>query len=278
MQNLKGISMSRLAMFIGGVVLTLGVAWPMLGTAQVQSDKVKALDPHAQHRDHAPQKDKQAAADQDLASQIAELKAKVARLEAALEKSQASRMNGMVVKKKPPANMDTMGGKKPAMGMMEDDMDEMGSMQPGQGAPAAGGMGRGEMRMKMDKMMGMMEKMMAGTAMKPAPGMAAMSGKQPAVAMMGDDMDEMASIQPTPGVPDSGGMGGGEMSMKMDRMMTMMEKMMARGAMRPAGGAAGTGDDELERKMDRMLRMMEKMMNGAMQPGQAAPAQEMEKK
>jgi len=73
------------------------------------------------------------------------------------------------------------GAPMPSAGMMDDDQMEMasmagGTMQPGQAAPAAGGMGGmgggasplgDEMGMKMDKMMGMMEKMMGGGAMQP---------------------------------------------------------------------------------------------------------------
>ena len=82
------------------------------------------------------------------------------------------------------------GAPMPSAGMMDDDQMEMGSMgggamQPGQAAPAAGGMsGMGggasppgdEMGMKMDKMMGMMEKMMGGGAMQPGQAAPPMGG------------------------------------------------------------------------------------------------------
>lgn len=55
-------------------VLAVGLIWPMVGTAQDP-------DSHAQHED------KQPAGDQDLASQIAELHAKVAKLEAVLKQN-----------------------------------------------------------------------------------------------------------------------------------------------------------------------------------------------
>ena len=106
MQKFKTMSRSRLAVFIGGSVLALGLIWPLMGSAQVESNKAKDPDAHAQHKDKQP-----AGHDQDLASQIAELGAKVARLEAALEKSQASGMTGMAAKKKPAGGMGSMGGK-----------------------------------------------------------------------------------------------------------------------------------------------------------------------
>ena len=257
MQKFKTLAKSRLVVLIGGMVLALTIAWPLMGTAQDKSVKTKVSDPHAQHKDMQP------AEDQDMASQIAELSAKVARLEAALKK----RGTGM-------AGMSDMkpdkGGKKPAMGMMKEDMDEMGSMQPGQGAPAAGGMGGGEMGMKMDKMMGMMEMMMGGSSMQPAGGMGGgeMAMKMDKMMAMMEKKMNGGSMQP------AGGMGGGEMSMKMDKMMAMMEKMMNSGPMQPAPAApamGGAGVGALELKMEKLLWMMEKMIgSGSMQP--AAPA------
>jgi hypothetical protein len=233
MQQCKALGTSRLAVIIGGAVLALSVVWPLLGAAHANCAKAKATTTQTRHTDKPP------AGDQDLASQVAELQIKVARLEAALQKSAAG-----------------MGGKKPTVGMTEDDMGEMGSLQPGQDAPAAVGMGGGEMGMKLDKLMGMMEKMMSGM--------------------------EGGAMQPAGGAAAMGGTGGGEMGMKLDKLMRMMEKMMSGiggGPMQPEGGAAGmggTGGGEMGMKLDKLMRMMEKMMSGmgggAMQPGQGMPA------
>jgi hypothetical protein len=273
MQQCKALGTSRLAVIIGGAVLALSVVWPLLGAAHANCAKAKATTTQTRHTDKPP------AGDQDLASQVAELQIKVARLEAALQKSAAG-----------------MGGKKPTVGMTEDDMGEMGSLQPGQDAPAAVGMGGGEMGMKLDKLMGMMEKMMSGMeggAMQPAGGAAAMGGTgggemgmklDKLMGMMGKMMSGMGggSMQPAGGAAGMGGTGGAEMGMKLDKLMRMMEKMMSGiggGPMQPEGGAAGmggTGGGEMGMKLDKLMRMMEKMMSGmgggAMQPGQGMPA------
>ncbi|MBX9678405.1 MAG: periplasmic heavy metal sensor [Gemmataceae bacterium] len=163
MEKFKSLATSRLAIFFGGAALTLLMAWPFVGSAQDKTDKAKDPDPHAKHKDAQPSGDK------NLTSQIAELHAKMAKLEAALAKSQGA--------------MGSMGGKKPAMAMMDDDM-MMGNMG-GMGAKkkAMGGMGMmdddmmmgdakggmGMMDMDMMEMMGMM-----GMAPKSAGGMAGM--------------------------------------------------------------------------------------------------------
>ena len=207
MQKFKILATLRLAVFIGGSVLALCVAWPLMGTAQDKSDKAKDPDTHAKH------KDKQPPGDQNLASQIAELRSKVARLEAALEKSQASGMKGMAGKSsggmgsmggkgKSKSGMGGMGGaKKPAGGMgMEDDMDEMkGMAAKGGGKAGMGGMGM--MDMDMMEMMGMM----------------GMGGAKGGMGMMDMDMMEMMGMMGM--APKSaGGMGGmksmGTMQMK----------------------------------------------------------------
>lgn len=72
------------------------------------------------------------------------------------------------------------------------------------------------------------------------------------------------------------GTGGGEMGMKLDKMMGMMERMMSSRSMQPAPAApamGGTGGGALELKMEKLLWMMERMMSsGSMQPAPAAPA------
>ena len=169
MQKFKTLATSRLALLIGGIVLAFVVAWPLMGIAQDKPDKAKDPDPHAQH------KDKQSPGDQNLASQIADLQAKVVKLEAVLMKNQPAGMTGMA--DKPPGAMAGMAAnKKPSggMGMMEDDkmmgmggkkmsggsggmgmdMDEMKGMDAMAGGK--GGMGGGMMDMDMMEMMGMM--------------------------------------------------------------------------------------------------------------------------
>lgn len=128
-------------------------------------------------------------ANDTLVHQIAELQAKVARLDAALRRSGMSGMPG--IQRKPMAGQmgkGTMGGGMPAMtggakpggmtgGMMMDDMDMMGM--------GGGGVGGGMMD-DMD-MMGMS----AGGAMPGGGGMGGMPG-----GMM-DDMDDMMGMAPT---------------------------------------------------------------------------------
>jgi hypothetical protein len=119
------------------------------------------------------------------------------------------------------------------MGMMEK------MMSGGMGMKAQGGQGTGggAMGMKMDKMMGMMEKMMGGMGgSAPAAG-APMAGG----GMMDDDQMEM------------GGMGGGaapataesKLMEKMDKLMDMMEKTMSGGAMQPAPAMPAGGMQDM---------------------------------
>ena len=91
MEKFKILATSRLVVFIAGMVLALGIAWPSMGTAQEKTSKTK--DPN-QHTQHAA-KEKLPAGDQHLASQIAELRDSVARLEAALAKGQPDMTSGM---------------------------------------------------------------------------------------------------------------------------------------------------------------------------------------
>lgn len=77
-------------------------------TAQIKSNKTTNPDPHSQHQDTQPP------ADQNLASQIAELWAKIAKLEVGSGMSPGT--GGM----KP-----GMPSKKPAMGMMDDTMGDI---------------------------------------------------------------------------------------------------------------------------------------------------------
>ena len=63
MSKFTNLAKSSLHVFVGGAVLALAVAWPLMGTAQVKSDKAKNPDPHAQH------KEKQPVGDQDVGGQ-----------------------------------------------------------------------------------------------------------------------------------------------------------------------------------------------------------------
>ena len=158
MQKFKSLATPRLAVFFGAVVLALGVTWPLMGIAQDKN--AKTPDANAQH------KNTPALGNQKLASQVAELKARIARLEAALAKNATGKSVGMggMGGKKPAMAMpddampddampdDAMGGmadKKPAMGMMDDDMmsgmEDMDMMEMmgmmGMAPKGGGGMG-----------------------------------------------------------------------------------------------------------------------------------------
>jgi len=212
MQKFKTFVTSRLAVFIGVVVLALVVAFPLMGAAQDQSDKANGPDQHAQHKDNQP------LANQNLASQVAELRAKVARLEAVLQQKHQDAANL-------PPQSSGAGGQ--AMGMKKDDMGEKSSMQPGQGKPAAAGMGgmsggaslRGVdagMTARLDKMIGMMDmmvrmmdttvgmmdRMTGGTG-----GGAAAAGTPKAGGMMDDKMEMGGgAMKPGHATPPMGGM------------------------------------------------------------------------
>ncbi|MBY0524717.1 MAG: hypothetical protein K2R98_15035 [Gemmataceae bacterium] len=167
MEKFKTLATSRLAVFFGGVVLAFAVAWPLLGSAQDKSDKAKDPGPHAQP------KDKQSPGDQNLASQIAELHVKVAKLEAALAKGKMAGMGGAagMGMMEDDKMMGGMGGQKKAMGkagmgggmedMDKDEMKGMGAM--GGGKAGMGGMGMEDMdMMEMMGMMGMAPKTTGG--------------------------------------------------------------------------------------------------------------------
>ncbi len=153
-----------IAVGVSSAVLGFLIAWPLFAAGQDKKDP-----PHDPAAKHAPAADKAADPKADLADQIRQLNAKVARLEAAVAKAApaAAGMNMAPAAKPGMGMMDMMGGmaggKKPAMAGMEDmDTDEM----KGMGGKA--GMG-GMMEMDMMEMMGMM-----GMAPKSAGGMAGM--------------------------------------------------------------------------------------------------------
>lgn len=255
MQTLKALASSRLAAFIGGAVLALGVAWPLIGMAQIKSDQATGSDLHAQHQA------KQPLGDQSLAGQVAELRNQVARLEAALAKSQSTLPSGtggmagmgqiksgrdmdggalpMAGKADMGSNtrpmqsgmvgMSGMAAGKPPSGNASGTMKPAGGMEGMNGAavPPVGEMGM--MSMKMDQMMGMMTKMMGGMGGGAMQAGASMQGTAPAAAMMDDDTMEMAAMgggAPAAGAPmAAGGMGMmGMDKMEMAGMMGMSGK------------------------------------------------------
>lgn len=315
MQIVKSSTASRLKLFILGFILLFGSIWISLTNAQEP--------------------------EQTFSSQLSELQAKVARLEAALNhKSSAAKASSQATQNAgtstsgpqvsakyqnctqchqtrpsgplPASHLESPGGNKPTaepsatVGQQAPDkgMGKMGAdkgMEMGMGMGMGKGMGKGMgmgMMEKMDGMMGMMEKMMGG--MGGMGGGAMQTGKgAPAAGGMGmkdDGMNEMAPMPQSQGSPVSGGMSGmggansapantqNPMMEKMDKMMSLMEKMISAGAMQPkpvapdAGGMSGRtppteAESKLMEKMDRLMGLMEKMIGGgAMQPAQAAPA------
>lgn len=262
---------SRLVEFIGAAVLAAGLIWPSMSTAQNNSAKAIAPNPHAQHTD------KQPAGDQDLASQIAELGKKVARLEAALQESGSGTLSGTPDRDGLSGKQDKTGERtpgdrissqyqnclqchqtRPSGPLPLSHLDEAGDKEREalDGRPAAGqeepvpdkGMDGGapppsvETRM-MDRMMDMMEKMMSGMnggVMQPGKGTPAAGG----MGMMEDDMDEMSPMQSGQGAPGGGTSGSSVergMMKKMDKMMGMMEKMMDSGGMQSGQGMPAAG-------------------------------------
>lgn len=218
--------------------------------------------------------------DTSLAQQLQELQAKVARLEAALKLGHQAAANV-------PAQSGGAGGQ--GMGTTDDDMGEMGAMQPGQGMP---GGDSGMMAMKMDKMMGMMEKMMGGMGMmeRGMDGMGTMqrgqgmpAGGMGMMGMMKRGMGGMGSMQPGQGMPGTGGMSrdasgvDAGMMPRLDKMMGMMGRMvdmmdrtvgiMDRMTGGTGGGAAAAGGG----MMDNDQMEMGGMGGSSMPPGQAAP-------
>jgi hypothetical protein len=154
---------------IFGAVLAAALSRPAAAPAQTKGDPPPDHSKHAQHASDP-------AAGKDLPQQIAELRDKVARLEAALAKTTP----------KPAAGMGGMGmgqgmGRMMGMDRMTGGMGMGGSGKPGQGM---GGMG-------------MMDMMMGGTGE---------GQSMPGMGMMGDDMDMM-------GMMGMGSMGGGAKGM-----------------------------------------------------------------
>lgn len=175
MKNWKSTTASRVTLLALVGVMAVAVAWPPMGAAQDKKDPAKHVHPT----------DK-AEGDKDLAAQLKELQAKVAKLEAALAKGQPG--------------MAGMGGKG-GMGMMGKGM--MGMEMSGKKGMGMEGMDRDEM-MKMMQMiqMEMMQMMQMMGGMK-GKGMGGMSGTG-GMGMEDDDMEMM-------GMMGMGNMGQGGM-------------------------------------------------------------------
>jgi hypothetical protein len=209
---------SRWAFLIAGGLLALGLAWPVTSCAQDKPDPANDPAKHAQHQNQP------ADAKTDMASQIAELTAKVERLQAALEKSNQSapsRTNGM----------GAMQGK--GMGQMPQDKG-MGQMPQGKGMgqmPQGKGMGQ----MPQGKGMGQMPQDKSMGQMPQDKSMGSMGGQAPAPmgmdSMMGGMMKGMDSMMGA--MEGMKAMAGG---MPMDEGMDMMD-MMGMGNM--GGGMKG---------------------------------------
>lgn len=174
-----------------------------------------------------------------VADQMAELRAKMQRLEATMQQQSGSSSGAMPMGGKPGG-----AGTKPMPGGMAG-MSGMGA--PGATKPAGGmsGMGGGAsppggemgmMGMKMDKMMGMMDKMMGGMGGGAKPAGAPMAGG--GMGMM--DMDKM----------EMGGMGGGAMPAGAPMAgggmgMMDMDKMEMAGMMGKMGSMGGKGGSSM---------------------------------
>lgn len=183
-----------------------------------------------------------------VADQMAELRAKMQRLEATMQQQSGSSSGAMPMGGKP-----GMGsGTKPMQGKMVgmSAMGAPGAMKPAGGMGGMGGMGGGasppggEMGMMgmMDKMMGMMDKMMGGMGGGAMPAGAPMGGAAPGggmgggvmgMGMMQSEMGAMPAGTPAPGM--SGGGGG----------MMDMDKMEMAGMMGMMGGMGGKGGSSM---------------------------------
>lgn len=198
MNRLTSGIMPRLGVGVVSVALLTALVWPSLkGTAQ---DGTPAAAQH-KHESNSPE------AHKDLAAQVRELHAKVAKLEAALKQGHQGTPSA-----------------KPGMGGMAGmPMGMMGGMQ-GKGMMGMGGMegmDRDKMMQRMQQMMdgmqGMMQQMMGGMQGKGMGGMAGMEGMG-GMGMKDDDMDMM-------GMMGMGSMGQG--GMKGIKGMGKMQKTAA---------------------------------------------------
>ena len=250
MQKFKTLPMLRRTVIMVGAVLGVGMIWPIVATAQDKSDEAK--DPVPQ----AKQVDQQRSGEQNLATQIAELRDKVGRLESLLGRSPGSGMTN-----KPSGNMESMGGKIETKSSMEGmDMDKAKGMSSMGGDKAE--MGGATMAMMDQQMMQMMQMMQQVMEMKimgiksQAGGGMGMEMKDKGMDMKEKDMDMKDKAMD---------MKGKGMDMK-DKGMGMMAKdktndmgNMEGGRAEAGGSASGTREQQVKQMMQ-MQALQMKMM------------------
>jgi hypothetical protein len=191
MKDLTSLTAARLALLPLLGALVIGFGWPLGGAAQD-----KTPDP-GQHKHTG----KSADADKDMAAQLRDLQAKIAKLEAALRQGHKGTLSGTT---------DTGGMSGMPMGMMGDKKNGMGMMGMGD----MDGMKPDEMMGQMMQKMGEMMQMMGQMQGKGMPSMAGMDDKQKmGMGMMGG--------------PGMGGMqgksiGGVQINVKENEMIGMM--------------------------------------------------------
>jgi Spy/CpxP family protein refolding chaperone/outer membrane murein-binding lipoprotein Lpp len=185
MKNFNRLTAARLALFLIVAALVVGLAWPLAGVAQDKPGD------HGKHK-HS---EKSADTGKDLATQVRDLQAKVATLEAALKQGHQGKAAAT-----PPAA--GTGHSPAAPGGMKKGMGKMGHMDMGGGMSGMAGKGAGGM--------GMM-----GMGMEGAPGGAAgmAHGDTDMMEMMGmmgmgpmgkggmAGMDKMRKVAALPGFP-----------------------------------------------------------------------------
>jgi len=189
------LTKSRLPLLLAvltSAALAVGLAWPRTGAAQDKTSKPEPAAANAQPPDKPDPH-----ADKDLVAQVAELNDKVAKLEAAVQKSQTG--NATATPATPPMpgspppkpgisvneTVSVTPGSPPAMpGMASDPPGK--SMTPGKGMDG------------MSKMSGMMDKGMPGMSNMPGAGMEmmAMMGKGPMQPGAMPGMAQAASALP----------------------------------------------------------------------------------
>lgn len=219
MQKFKTLPMLRQTILMVGAMLAIGLIWPIVATAQDKSDEAKDPVPQSQ------QVDPPRSGDQNLATQIAELREKVGKLEAVIGKSPGSGMTN-----KPFGNMESMGGKTQTKSSMDGmDMDKTKGMSAMGGDKAE--MGGATMAMMDQQMMQMMQMMQQVMEMK------------------------IAVITSQAGQGMGGGMG---MDMK-DKDQTKGMGNMEGGEAEAGGSASGTKEQQVKQMMQ-MQALQMKMM------------------
>ena len=201
MKNFKPRAAARLALVLVAGTLVASLAWPLAGVAQ----------------------DKQPAGhDQDLASQIAELRAKVAKLEAALKQDDKGMSSGSPDEGGLAGTQDKTGGDPADPGTNQDDKAGLDAKKPAGGMGMMGGKGMEMMAEKkaagMDAMGGDKAELMDQQMMKMMEMMQMMMEMKMGKGM-GSGMPDMKDTQP-PGMKGMEmGAKGMEMGMKGREMM-----------------------------------------------------------